>query len=284
MPRRESETTSLRKQLIYEWAEQHKPVTVRQLFYRLSTLDAVPKTEAGYKMVSRLCTLMRQNQEIPYEWFADNSRRIIKPRTYLSIADALTDTATYYRKSLWMHQDAHVEVWIEKEALVGVVQSITLQWDVPLLPVKGYPSLTFLYGAANTITAASKDGKATYIFYFGDYDPSGVDIYRNITEKLQEFAPEATIYFERRAVTPQQIRDWELPERPTKKTDSRAKDFGDMSVELDAIEPDTLREMVEDCIYEVMDTEILQQTLDKQAIEKEWIKDFVRQTDFETLE
>ncbi len=124
----------------------------------------------------------------------------------------------------------------------------------------------------------------SYIFYFGDYDPSGVDIYRNITEKLQEFAPEATINFERRAVTPQQIRDWELPERPTKKTDSRAKDFGDLSVELDAIEPDTLREMVEDCIYEVMDTEILQQTLDKQAIEKDWIKNFVRNTDFETLD
>ncbi len=76
MPRGQSETTSLCKQLIYEWAEHHKPVTALQLFYRLSTLDAVPKTEAGYKMVSRLCTLMRQNQEIPYEWFADNSRRI----------------------------------------------------------------------------------------------------------------------------------------------------------------------------------------------------------------
>ena len=283
MPRGPSETTSLRKQLIYEWAAQHKPVTVRQLFYRLSTLDAVPKTEAGYKMVSRLCTLMRQNQEIPYEWFADNSRRIIKPRTYLSIADALTDTATYYRKSLWMPQDAHVEVWIEKEALVGVVQSVTLQWDVPLLPVKGYPSLTFLYEAASTITDASVDGKSTYIYYFGDYDPSGVDIYRNITEKLQEFAPHAQIHFTRKAVTPQQIQDWELPERPTKKTDSRAKAFGDMSVELDAIEPDTLRNMVEACIYEVMDTQILEETLDTQSHEKEWIQNFVRNTDFDTL-
>ena len=74
-----------------------------------------------------------------------------------------------------------------------------------------------------------------------------------------------------------------MPEGPTKKTDSSAKDFGDMSFELDAIEPDTLREMVEDCIYEVMDTEILQQTLDEQVIEKDWIKNFVRNTDFEAL-
>ncbi len=80
------------------------------------------------------------------------------------------------------------------------------------------------------------------------------------------------IYSARSAIMQQHIRGRELPERSTKKTDSCTKDFGDMSLELDAIEPDTLIEMVEDCIYEVMDTEILQQTLDAQKLEKEWIK------------
>ena len=152
---------------------------------------------------------------------------------------------------------------------------------MPLLPVKGYPSITFLHDAAAVITDAAQHGKDTHTFYFGDYDPSGVDIYRNVTERLQEYAPTAVIHFSREAVTPEQIENWELPARPTKKSDSRAKNFGDMSVELDAIEPEQLRQMVTDCIERVVDYTVLQDTLDKQKREKTWINNFVKNTDFE---
>jgi hypothetical protein len=88
----------------------------------------------------------------------------------------------------------------------------------------------------------------TYIYHFGDFDPSGVNAGEKIDQTLREMAPDAEIHFERVAVTPDQIRDWSLPSRPTKQSDTRSKNFGDISVELDAIAPDQLRELVQEVI------------------------------------
>jgi hypothetical protein len=113
---------------------------------------------------------------------------------------------------------------------------------------RGYASLSFLHSAAEYIDGLDVP---TYIYHCGDYDPSGVNAGQKIEETLRELAPNAEIYFERLAVTPEQIRAWDLPTRPTKETDSRAKKFGsDISVELDAIEPDGLRQIVQDAIEE----------------------------------
>ena len=110
---------------------------------------------------------------------------------------------------------------------------------------RGYASLSFLHFAAEQI--ASLD-VPSYIYHLGDFDPSGVDAGRKIERTLRELAPDARIAFKRIAVTPEQIAEWRLPTRPTKTTDSRAKSFGDISVELDAIPPDLLRGLVEGAI------------------------------------
>ena len=118
-------------------------------------------------------------------------------------------------------------------------------YDVPLMVARGYASLSFLYSAAEYINTLDVPA---YIYHAGDFDPSGVNAGEKIEETLRELAPEAEIFFERIAVTPEQINEWDLPTRPTKASDTRSKGFGDISVELDAIEPNQLRQLVQDAI------------------------------------
>jgi len=141
-------------------------------------------------------------------------------------------------------------MWCEKDALSGVLVIETEVYDVPLMTARGYSSITFLYNAAKAIQAKNKPA---YIYHFGDLDPSGVDAARDIEAKLRRYAPGAEIHFERPAVTREQVERWNLPTRPTKMTDSRAKKFAGTSVELDAIPAAKLRELVRGCIEQHID-------------------------------
>ena len=188
---------------------------------------------------------MRRAGELPYNWLADNTRWQRKPRTFSGVEEALKATAAFYRKNLWADADCYVEIWLEKDALSGVIYPVTSMYDVPLMVARGYASLSFLHTAAEYID--SLDVPA-YIYHLGDFDPSGVNAGEKIEETLRELAPDADIYFERIAVTPAQINAWDLPTRPTKTSDTRSKGFGNISVELDAIEPNTLRNLVQETI------------------------------------
>jgi hypothetical protein len=195
------------------------------------------------------------------------------PNTFNGIDAALKDTAALYRKNLWDDADCYVEIWLEKDALAGVVVPITDLNDVPLMVARGYSSLSFLYSAAEQIDELEVP---TFIYHLGDYDPSGVNAAEKIEETLREMAPAAEIHFERLAVTPAQIRQWTLPTRPTKTTDSRAKRFGsDISVELDAIEPNRLREIVRDAIERHLPPEELAVLKAAEQSEREVIQNLI---------
>jgi hypothetical protein len=222
-----------------------QPMIVRQVFYQASVRTIVEKTESGYDKVQSDLVLMRRCGVLPYDWLTDNTRWQRKPRSFNDVQEALENTARYYRKALWADVDAYVEIWLEKDALSGVVYPITSRYDVPLMVARGYASLSFLHSAAEYISDLEVP---TYIYHFGDFDPSGVNAAQKIEETLRELAPDADITFERVAVTPEQIVAWNLPTRPTKKTDTRSKNFGAISVELDAIEPNMLRGLVEEVI------------------------------------
>lgn len=222
-----------------------KPMTVRQVFYQATVQNLVEKSEAGYSKVQTDLVQMRRAGELPYNWLTDNTRWQRKPTTYSSIEHALEETARFYRKSLWDDADAYVEVWLEKDALAGVIDPITRLYDVPLMVARGYASLSFLSGAADYMAQLDVP---IFVYHFGDFDPSGVNAAEKIEQTLNELAPHADITFERVAITPEQIASMRLPTRPTKTSDSRSKGFGDISVELDAMVPQALRDLVEEVI------------------------------------
>jgi hypothetical protein len=216
------------------------PATVRQTFYALTVLGAIAKTEQGYKQVVYHLLNMRRTNIIPYNFLADNTRWIRKRASYASLDDFLERTPDLYRKAVWDSLDVHVEIWIEKEALAGVVYPVTNRLNIPLMVTPGYCSETFVYEAAQAI---NREGKKTFIYYFGDYDPFGVGTPQDVLRKLESWT--SLVTFTRVAVNPDQITSMRLPTRPTKRTDSRAKTWTGDSVELDAIPPNVLRDLVQ---------------------------------------
>lgn len=234
---------TIRRAALMDILSEMQPMTVRQVFYQATVRNVVEKTEAGYNKVQTDLVWLRRAGILPYGHLADNTRLQRRPRTFDSIGDALRETAAFYRKSLWTNADCYVEIWLEKDALSGVIFPVTSMYDVPLMVARGYASLSFLHSSAEHIS--SLDVPA-YIYHLGDYDPSGINAGEKIEQTLRELAPKAEIHFSRLGVTPDQINKWNLPSRPTKATDTRAKKFGNHnSVELDAITPERLRDIVE---------------------------------------
>jgi hypothetical protein len=199
-----------RRSALLEIISAGKPMTVRQVFYRATVADLVEKTEAGYTKVQTDLVHMRRAGTLPYSWLADSTRWQRKARAFNNIGEALKDTARLYRKALWADVDAYVEIWLEKDALAGVVWPVVAMYDVPLMVARGYASLSFLHSAAEHINTLKVP---TFIYHLGDFDPSGVNAGEKIESTLREMAPDADISFERIAVTPEQITGWSLPSR-----------------------------------------------------------------------
>jgi hypothetical protein len=157
-------------------------------------------------------------------------------------------------------------MWSEKDAIRGVVYPVTAEFDVPLMIARGFPSETFLHQTAEAIT---DDGKPAVIYQLGDHDPSGVAAWNDIQRKLRSFVPShIDLTFERIAVTEAQIHDLGLPTRPTKQSDTRARNFVGDSVEVDAIPSTTLRQLVRDSIERWIDPENLRITREAERSEK----------------
>lgn len=266
-PRRSRADIGTIKAAIYAALSEDAPMTVRQVFYRLVSDGVIAKTEGEYKTtVVRLLGEMRRAGEIPFGWIADNTRWMRKPNTFHSLESMLRNSAGAYRRQVWDNQSVYVEVWLEKDALAGVLVDETARWDVPLMVTRGYPSLSYLSDAAEAIGAC---GKPAHLYYFGDYDPSGLDIPVKVERDLRAFAPQADITFTRVAVVEDQIRRFDLPTRPTKRTDSRSKGFEGESVEVDAIRPRQLKSMVEECITRHIDERAYAQLRTVEAAERE---------------
>jgi hypothetical protein len=244
--------------------EAGTPQTVRQVFYKLTTFGRVPKTEQGYKQVAYHLLTMRRGGVLPYWWIADNTRWVRKPDSYDDISEFLTISRDAYRRALWAGQLDYVEVWCEKDALAGVLYDVTAAYDVPLMVTRGFSSETFVYEAAQAIT---RKKKPTYIYYFGDYDPSGVAAREDVRRKLEGHG--ARVTFVPAAVLPDQVTRWNLPTRPTKKTDSRAKGWRGGSVELDAIPADLLRQLVTEVITRHIDPRQLAETRRAERLERQ---------------
>lgn len=237
--------------------ERDHPVSLRGVYYRVVSIGAVEKTEAAYRVVGRQLLKLRRRGLIPYHHITDGTRWVVRPRTFGSLDEMLESAAASYRRAIWDDQEADVHVFTEKDAITGVIEPVTREWDVPLGVLRGYCSESF---AAEMGEAINWHDGPVFVYNLGDHDPSGVDCWRDFRSKVTSFAPSADLTFERLAVTPEQIERLRLPTRPTKRSDSRSASFDGESVEVDAIPPGVLRQIVRDAIEQHVDQRRLELT------------------------
>jgi hypothetical protein len=232
------------------YAEEHGPITVRGLYYQAEVkgVPGIDKADSSYAKVQRQVLQLRRDGELPYDKIADATRWMRKPRSYDGVRAAVANTAKFYRKDLWTDADTYVEIWCEKDALAGVIYPVTSLYDVPLMITRGFTSETFAYEA---IAQRDGDARPYHVYYLGDFDRAGRDAARSLEEKLRRFAEEEGIevVFETLALNERQVRAMNLPTRPPKRQSTADRKWPhNFACELDAIPPDTLRELVERAI------------------------------------
>lgn len=234
-------------EIITEFGAMGFKLTIRQIYYQLVARGHIENTVRSYDNIVALLTNARLAGHIDWDAIEDRTRDILERSSWTSGGSILQVCADQYHQNLWADQPHRVFGIVEKEALAGVFESIFHEWDIPLLPARGYPSATTLRDMAKTrIMGASQD---IVILHFGDHDPSGMDMSRDLEERLELFSRYRTsIDFRRLALNMDQVRDQNPPPNPAKTTDSRYEEYrrqyGDESWELDALPPPYLRELV----------------------------------------
>ncbi|MEX5711978.1 hypothetical protein AB1484_27695 [Parafrankia sp. FMc6] len=245
---------------LYEIAAETQPTGLRFIYYTATTRGIVEKTDSGYNKVQRAILDMRRADRIPWHWIVDTNRWMRKPTTWSSLDEMLANAAASYRRDLWAASSVLVEVWCESESVAGVINDVTHDWDVPLYPIKGQTSDSFAWGAAQNF---KDDLRRVVIYYVGDHDPHGYEIETNLNAKLREHSGRDDITFIRLGCTQEQVDALDLPGGPPKKSTYVDKMTGDkvqwngLSVEVEALDPRYLRELVESAICEHLDPERL---------------------------
>ena len=267
-----------RAEFLIDYAAAHAPVTVRQLYYRAEVegVSGIDKEETSYRKIQEQVLNLRRAGAMPYRHIADATRWMRKPASYDSVEDALESTAQHYKRSLWTDNDSYVEVWCEKDALAGVIYPVTSDYDVPLMVTRGFTSETFAYEA---IAAREYDKRAFQVYTLFDFDRSGRDAQKSLTEKLIRFADEAGVNVNVDALLlDEEDVDWlKLPTRAPKRNTQADRNWPyDFACELDAVEPDTLREIVEGVILLHIDKKQLKVLRAAEKSERELLKAFAR--------
>jgi len=257
---------------IMEALTEEHPATLRGTYYRVVSAGAVDKTDAGYQLVGRQVLKLRRAGRLPYSWITDGTRYIVKPDSWFDVDQMLSDAASSYRRMLWHDQYDQVQLFTEKDAITGVIAGVAGEWDVPIGVLRGYSSESFAWSVAESLR---RQYKHTYLYQLGDHDPSGVDAWRNFEEKVRGFVPEAKVTFERIAVLPEQISSLQLLTRPTKKSDTRSASFVGESVEVDAIPPSMLRQIVRDAIEQHINESALARTRSVEQSERELLTSMI---------
>jgi hypothetical protein len=250
---------------------ENSAITIRHLFYRLESQGLIPKTEAACKLLTKHLGKWRRAGLVSWDAFADNTRWKYGGQAFNTLDDALQDTVRTYRKNLWRDQPYYVEIWVEKDAIASIVVDEADSFGVPTFVCRGFASLSSLHNAAQTFRRMTDLGKRVVVGYIGDYDPSGLCIDRKARETLAtDFG--AQVEFERIAVTLEQIEGYDLPTRPAKSADTRARDWVGGCVEVDAMPPSDLRQLVRSTITDRIEPFAWKQLEKAEAAEKETLQ------------
>jgi hypothetical protein len=255
------------------FADKYRPVTVRQLYYQCVVLALVVKDEGSYKKIGTLVKILRENEIMPWDWVRDGSRGFIESAMYDTVSEGVASALHWIRLNPWKDKPETVLILVEKDALSSVLEEVTDPYGVTLLPGRGFCSVTKLKEAAERV---QRDGRPCYVYQLGDFDPSGESAMVVTRRTFERYAPDAKFIFETLALKPEQLLEMdrvrlEAALRPIKDKDTRAASFRAkydawfrehlgiecQCVELDALEPDYLRDLVRAAIQRhITDDEI----------------------------
>lgn len=236
--------------IIEEYAKQGYSLTLRQLYYQFVSRMYIPNNDKEYKRLGETISNARRAGLIDWDAIVDRTRYLRKEPSWSDPAAIVASCAEQFRLNPWLVQQNYVELWFEKDALLGVFERAAERYRLPYFSCRGYSSDSECWGAAQRLRVKHNDGKNCVVLHFGDHDPSGIDMTRDITDRLELFG--AHVDVRRMALNMDQVKRYNPPPNPAKESDSRFADyvnkFGDESWELDALEPDVLVTLVNNAV------------------------------------
>ena len=260
--------------VIEEYEAQGYSLTLRQCYYQLVARGIIPNNERSYKNTGNLINDARLAGLI--DWYAIEDRtRNLKRLSYWDNPKSIIESASHqYRKDIWENQEYYVEVWVEKEALANVVGRVANELDVPYFCCRGYVSQSEMWSASQRFISKQEEDKYCVIIHLGDHDPSGIDMSRDIEERLMLFGVDPSMFlFRRIALNMDQIETFNPPPNPAKLTDSRCgkyiSKFGYESWELDALEPKVIHDLITSNVTEFWDFDLVKKVRLQVQKEKE---------------
>lgn len=249
-----------------EYAAQGYDLTLRQLYYQFVARDYLPNNQRSYKTLGTLVDRARQAGLLDWDYIVDRTRNLMGNRTYASPGSLVEEINERFFVDLWQDQDYRVEVWVEKEALAGVIQRAAGLRGVNYFSCRGYVSQSEMHAAAKRHAYYERNGQQVIVIHLGDHDPSGIDMTRDIQTRLHKFG--AFTEVRRIALNFDQIQEFQPPPNWAKITDSRAEKyierFGQQSWELDALDPATLSNLITNEIDDFRDEISWQDRADEQ--------------------
>jgi len=273
--------------IIEEYQELDLVLTLRQLYYQLVSRDIIANQVKEYAKLSGLLKEGRMAGIVDWDAIEDRLRKPSKPSEWDSSKSILDACIDQYEKKRMEGQANYIEVWVEKDALSGVLSRVTEKYHIPIMVNRGYSSASAMFDAFNRFKAAKLNGQLNKVLYLGDYDPSGLDMIRDIEKRIDEFADgwwpgntyaRHTFGFEviPIALTREQIDLYTPPPNPAKLQDPRAgkfvEDHGYQSWEVDALRPEVLHQILEDAILERIDPELYDNIVDSEEADKDKLR------------
>jgi len=271
--------------IIEEYRVQKYTLTLRQLYYQLVVREVIPNKQAEYSKLSSVLTKGRMAGVVDWDAIEDRLRVPYRPATWDSPKDIIEQCAIQYRRDRMENQGVYLETWVEKDALSAVLRRAVKPYGCNIMVNRGYSSTTAMHDAFRRFVEPWQQGQIVKILYLGDHDPSGMDMVRDISARIETFVRGSTevdenrvpFEIERLALTMDQIREYDPPPNPAKVTDPRAEayiaEFGPVSWEVDALPPDVLNSLVEHGIQRMIDLDVFDASREQERQERQILKD-----------
>lgn len=276
-------------EIVNAYKAQGYDLTLRQLYYQFVARDIIPNSQKSYDNLGALVNNARLAGLVDWNAIEDRTRNVRNTFHWEDPQELLLSAANQFDINKWAGQDEYVEVWVEKDALVGIVGQAAQTYDVPFFSCRGYVSQSEMWGAAQRIMRKLEEGREhATIIHLGDHDPSGKDMTRDIEERICMFLAHhgfADFDFEiqRVALEMSQIRKYNPPPNPAKLTDSRCKkyiaEYGYSSWELDALEPSVLEGIINTAVLEHLNLPLYRKMEQKEAEIKRNLTRYARNFD-----